>query len=541
MKFQNARSSAIETALIFSTSICRRLTLAILFLSCSFALPVHAQTNTVYLSQGGGTFSGGSACNGHTAVAYTSVKWSSGSTYYVCGTLTGAANSTVLNVGASNVTILFDTGAIIQAPHCSINGCIYASGVSNLTINGQNTGIVQSTLNGTSGGTCPGGSCSYQQATHNIFLTSCANCTVENLSIINAYVRTSNTDETAGQIALEIKNNGSSGAQNAHITGNTVHDCGNCIYYGYGVGDGGLVIANNTVANGNWLIAAADYDGGDTLSSASISGNDLCCTSSWDDNDGSYNFHHNYVALFAGNGPSAISGMAVYNNYEHGDMGNGTSFNYADANSTGGISVTYYNNLIVAGAGTASAGGNDGAFTCQPESGTGTVACHIYNNTIIGVGNMNGFWFQETPTNFDVRNNIIEGWGYLEYLDATTTPVTQNFNDWFNGAGGDWKINTSIYTTLASFQAASGRLDANSVLADPNLSASYVPNSGSPAIGLGTNLAALCSGNIAALCLDKAGNARPGSGSGNWDAGAFQSGSVASQPAPPSGLTASIN
>src|SRR5262249_5190792 len=82
----------------------------------------------------------------------------------------------------------------------------------------------------------------------------------------------------------------------------------------------------------------------------------------------------------------------------------------------------------------------------------------------------------------------------------------------------------SAYSGTASWQAAG--YDTHGSNAASSLSGTYSLNSGSAAIGLGTNLSSMCNGQpnpgIGALCFDKNGVARPGVGLGAWDAGAFQ-------------------
>ncbi len=60
-----------------------------------FAVGAHASAANVYLSQSGGTFSGGSACNGQSTQAYTffnnSGNWGSGASQIGPGTTYGFA------------------------------------------------------------------------------------------------------------------------------------------------------------------------------------------------------------------------------------------------------------------------------------------------------------------------------------------------------------------------------------------------------------------------------------------------------------------
>src|SRR5208282_3200789 len=97
---------------------------------CLLSLPAWA--TTLYVAQSAGTFSGGVACNGQTAVSLATANgsgfWGSGATQagpgttvYLCGTLTASTQAVGLNVQNSGtsgnpLTILFDSGASLQSP-----------------------------------------------------------------------------------------------------------------------------------------------------------------------------------------------------------------------------------------------------------------------------------------------------------------------------------------------------------------------------------------------------------------------------------------
>jgi len=109
-------------------------------------------------------------------------------------------------------------------------------------------------------------------------------------------------------------------------------------------------------------------------------------------------------------------------------------------------------------------------------------------------------------------SSISTGVDYNAYANA------QGYNA-FNYS--DLSIDTSSFTTWQGSCGCDSHAVYNST--SLNLSATYVPNTGSPVITSAKNLTSMCTGNLTALCKDKAGNARPTSG--NWDAGALQYGS----------------
>src|ERR1700722_9738227 len=143
-----------------------------------------------YIAQSAGTFSGGPACNGQTAITpavWNATSESPGDISYVCGTINASAGATILSIGWSGtssapIQLIFDTGAIIQAPYLNVNGGIVVNGRSFVTINGGSNGMIQNTLDGTSGQTCPGGPCSVQSDSTPVYLTGCTHSTVENLN-----------------------------------------------------------------------------------------------------------------------------------------------------------------------------------------------------------------------------------------------------------------------------------------------------------------------------------------------------------------------
>ena len=150
-----------------------------------------AWANTVYLSQSGGTFSGGSACNGQSAQAYTyfsnSSNWTTGTptgnqigpgtTVYICGTITAPQSTSApifqfQNAGTSGnvITLKWDTGAIVQSP------AFYEAveDYQNYTVvDGGSNGIIQNTNNGMGK--------TYNQGSESVNIAG-TNITVQNLT-----------------------------------------------------------------------------------------------------------------------------------------------------------------------------------------------------------------------------------------------------------------------------------------------------------------------------------------------------------------------
>ncbi len=111
---------------------------------------------------------------------------------------------------------------------------------------------------------------------------------------------------------------------------------------------------------------------------------------------------------------------------------------------------------------------------------------------------------------------------YNSYIDGSSSGNGENL-----GYAGDDTQSLVSYKGV-SIPGASTH-DAHSqmaILSAYKMNADGSLQSGSAAVGAGTNLSSICSGQanpgLGALCSDKAGNSRPTSGS--WDAGAFNSG-----------------
>jgi hypothetical protein len=515
--------------------------------------------NDVYLAQAAVGGNNGADCAD--ALVYTffnsSSNWTSGTptgtkigpgtTVHICGTITGTTNFQpfVFQRGGSSgnpITLKFEAGAAIKPSYCNANGCIYSDGNSFITVNGGTNGYIQNQLNGTTGGACPGGTCS-ENASVAVEFVACIGCTVENLGIYDIYDRSSTGDESSaaqGTTCVYFANQAASGATNNLIQNDTIHDCVNGIYYGYGLNDSGVRIMGNTIYHTNWAIGTNGGSANDTVTGMIISGNTIHDLVTWNDGGldsppGTDIFHHNAIVLFSGNTGTSISAY-VYNNYFYGDIGNATSPMDIQNSSALADVAYFFNNLILLSATTNTTGG-DGGIYAENDNSSGSVAFHVYNNTLVGANTMSGLMSLEPGITMDARNNIVQNWGTpLQLADSAGLPSIENYNDWYQptvGGNGIWDNNGHGYTTLSSWQSASG-LDLNSVLGNPLLNANGTLKPGSPATGLATNLSSICSGQpnpgLGALCFDKAGNPRPSTG--NWDAGAY----VYTGPA--SGLTA---
>jgi Bacterial Ig domain/Divergent InlB B-repeat domain/Right handed beta helix region len=506
-----------------------------------------AFATTRYVAQSAGTFSGGTACNGQTTITpatFNSTTLAAGDITWVCGAITfssAGTNVIVPNNGGSSgnpVVINFDTGSSIKGPSCGTystlptGGCIVINNQWT-TVNGMGVGIIQNTLQGTSGATCPGGTCSLENPTAGVFIAA-SNVVVENVTIADMYDRTpcgSSTEEN-DQFGIMI----TGGASNVTIKGNTVHDGENLIVdVGSSGTISGTVITQNTLYHSSAAIVIAEGNGAGIASGFTISFNNIYDNYYWwDTGDGD---HLNGMHPFAAASGTALNNFSVHDNYVHGNFGGSTCggggshttamiFFETTGGGTGSGNI-FFNNLIVTG--------NDddpsnGLLNLGDSNDSGM---QVYNNTLVGANDGSGVAVQVAGT-FTMKNNISSGLTYGLYANgAGGSQITAANNNTYYEASTGWYLGGSVYSSLSAWQSACS-CDAASITTNPNLAANYTLNSGSPAIGIGANLTSLSitaldtgaplnSANGASYSCTGGCVARPSSG--NWDLGAFPSGS----------------
>jgi parallel beta-helix repeat protein len=208
--------------------------------------------------------------------------------------------------------------------------------------------------------------------------------------------------------------------------------------------------------------------------------------------------------------------------------------------------IWIFNNVIFNDA-TSSTGVNMATSTSsQINLNTGTTA-YILNNTIGGTvqyfdillgDGTGGNNAAQAFTDVHIKNNIITNSLYFGLWSAPATNIAElDYNVYYNDGAGLVRWGTTSLTTLAQVQSTAG-MEAHGQSANPLVNAfpTPTPQTGSPAIGKGENLTSL---NLATLDIDKGGTAR--SASGAWTVGAYESGTTVARPAPPTGLTATVN
>jgi hypothetical protein len=358
-----------------------------------------------------------------------------------------------------------------------------------------------------------------------------SNIEVRNLAINNMYVHTNmSSDVPPGNYYAIWFSGNNNNFHNlilkdtpAGVVGETPNS-GNNIY-------------NSQMFNINWGVFLSGGSSANGIANDTIHDNDIHDFSNFDTPSDS--FHHDGI-MVAGNNNSAngINGVDIYNNYIHGSASSPTcsggnpcvtAFIFVnDANH-----VRTFNNVLIAKAGEYA--GNGWIFYWSPGSLNSGDA--ILNNTVIGgTQSDGGCIYVEGDASMTLENNITSNCAYLLWTVSNTTFTALN-NNVYQSSSLQWRNNSSVLNSLASWQSASGGdSNAKTMSSALSLSATFAPSAGSPAIGAGANLSSL---GVGALDTDIAGNVRPSSGT--WDAGVYQTGSTSVQrPLPPTALVATV-
>jgi hypothetical protein len=251
---------------------------------------------TTYLSQSGGTLTCAGSSRSTTAIG--SVSWASG-TYEICGTITSP-----FQVTANNVTIIFDTGAAIDANCQSGTGsaCVSATNLSGFLMDGNTStsgspcgwiALAQVACNGTVEASNP------TQLTGSAFgidATGCTNCEFRNLNIGPIYNITSGGTQPNGDIR-GIQFLPSAGTGTSAVHNNIIHDTSSAIVYvPHGNTDSGLQSYNNYEYNNNSHLDISN-DASGIITAAVDHDNFLGATGNWD--GGGCPDHHNGMHSFA--------------------------------------------------------------------------------------------------------------------------------------------------------------------------------------------------------------------------------------------------
>jgi len=494
---------------------------------------IPAKATVLYIAQNvAGNQTGSSCINAAAYTTFNNATWSPGDVIHLCGTMSGTFDGTsgrqgnnllVVHgngVSGNPITIIFEPGAKLSAPYWSPFGAIYESGNSYITIDGGTNGLIENTANGTAFPRNP--SNGYQSRA--IYASSCTGCVVQNITISNLYVHTSTSDNTVTQTAVNCvyANN----STNVTINNMTCHDAGWAITGPVN----NFVLKNSNLYNNDHGLA---FGASGTLSNFSVHDNHIHDFANWDTTTNSY--HHDGLHFWGHvvNGvANTVNGGVIYNNTFDGDPGiNVTAFIYLE-DSIQNV-VVFNNSFIEPSSGKMNALWFSGNSTSNPPA-TGNAA---YNNYVQGGGlhasNGGAAILVNYQNNFTSLNNIaIGGQSDVGINGGTRSSSGIDYNlyddlytDTNHSDTDVWNIDGRTYFALSSWQSASGcNCDPHSLaatLANMKLSSTGVPQTGSPAIGLGVNLTNIATGSLAPLAKDKNGVSRPATGA--WTVGAYQS------------------
>jgi hypothetical protein len=560
----------------------RRRTASCLALLCmavlsAFLFPSNAAANDVYVSQNGN--GGGTSCGDTLSAAWfnTASHWGGnpigpGTTVHLCGTFTGTAGGTMLffqgsGTSSNPITLFFEAGANFTAPYwlnggSGTGGAINTNQQSYIVINGGPTcGWNQATLtvtpcNGAIVNTANGTNLANQATTIAIDVYNSSHITIENIDMHNLYVRTGNAAEDPnwnGQACIDMQ------GTTTYITMQNFicHDVG----WGIIGGTDYITVGPGMEAyNADHNIATAPVHG-------FIFGNHMHDWAIWDSTSDAY--HHDGLHCFGPDTVGLSQQLYLYNNQFDGQTGNDiTQFIFLEGNGSstrcmvGGGTDYIFNNVGVA------TSGFEGFWGPFGNATTGDMNDIMVNNTAVGYSGSNGvLQVVQNSTHQTVENNVSQGAGELiqQGGSGSTSYAAFDYNAYsYCGSTNCWAAAGVDSGSFAAWQAgtclgAANTCDPHGIgypypMSAPNpllldsacvagsVGSSCAPQSGSPLIGKGANLTSLCTGNLAALCSDIAGNPRPSTGP--WTIGAYQSGGTAvssgATPAAPTNLSVTV-
>ncbi|HXW56424.1 MAG TPA: hypothetical protein VEJ67_11785 [Candidatus Cybelea sp.] len=524
-----------------------------------------SRANDIYLAASGS--GNGSSCSAARAYSFFNVQgnWGDGSsqigpgtTVHLCGAITGEAGAQLLVARGSGttahpITIHFETGASIRAPYFKSTGAINISGASYIVVDGGTNGLIEATLNGSPGATCPGGECKYQEETKAIYADPCNGCEIANLTISSMYVHTQCDASSGCDTRLRDFNSATAiyfGGSNIELHNLIIHDTGAVFYMHASSGSTAIYIYDNDVYNFDHGFFGGPCGRTCTLGTLSIHDNHLHDQAAWDTGTADA-YHHDGIHFWDGN-VGTTSELDIYNNLFDGVEGRCCITAWVYLQGAAAVN-NIFNNVFVQTIDVPNGAINMSAST------TGLVF-NLYNNTLLSTQSASGtgtsgpgitytYSGGESST-VNIVNNVFSG--YNTYI-ALPSPDVRSFhasnNVYANDSmGGNeyWQLHSFKATSLAAWQAGC-HCDAGAIAdlkTSLGVSSSGVPEVSFIGKGHGANLMYISEGALLALTHDtSAGDTRTPSprpvGTSAWDAGAYNAGSAA-PPAAPSGMRATV-
>jgi hypothetical protein len=480
-------------------------------------LPASGQIYVAQTAQGAGD--GSSAANAQSlAWLNNAANWNNGvgtvqpgTTVFLVGTFTNELTVSGSGTPGNPITIYFEPNAEFSAPYWLVQwwggGAITINTKNYIVIDGGQNGVIQATANGTG--------LANQQSSVGVGAASSSFLTVKNLTVENMYVRTGTTDEKGTGAGIQDVCT----EPPSFITAFTVTNCiitqaATGIDCDYGVGSSNYTFIGNTISGCNWAGRCGDRNNASLMTDLVIANNKISDFTNWNDTL-SDDYHHNGFYGWAESG-GVLNGVYVY--------GNTIGPNFGGQYCTSGVffsgqvkNVLVYNNLFLCNPGD---GPSNGLITEGFNNGYG--GAQIYNNTFIGGGSYAAINIGSGNNTYTVENNLAFNCTFVLDNGAANSTLVADYNigyDLVPGQGySQSPTSTSSFQTFAQWQSLG--YDLHGSTNNPNLNASYVPQSPSSAIGTGTNLQSIFS-------ADALGNLRPTTSSG-WTIGAYQAASSGS-------------
>ena len=527
-----------------------------------------AGATTRYVSQNGGAFAGGSACNGQTTISIATMSNttnSAGDHDYLCGTLTSPLTLNGNGVSGNVVQVTFDAGAGFSFPAVPAGGALIINGnYYDIDGGGGNCGYMSTTntnvrcavgyIKSTANGT---GLANHVNSIA-VLADSTTGVTIHGLAIGPVYVHTGTTDVNCpipGCWGVR-----GYGANSLHIHNNTFQE----MLWATDIGDSTPNSSKDIQIYNNEFFHFDHNAMGNSVSNSTFHDNHLHDMSNWDTGNTDA-YHHDGLHVFSEPGQT-INGITEYNNLFDGDVGfNTTSWMYNEDNGGTFENLAEFNNVFfMTGAfnntneqrysccGVLMAWGNADSF------GSNAI---LVNNTVFGPGYFSGAGsgaLLEMEHNARFQNNLVDnGQNVFGVASGTTFVAGGLSNNAYEDAGTDhgtggsantFSWNGTQFSDWSTWKADSG--ETGSVFNTDalfKLNALGQPGAGSTVINAGANLTSLCSTSVnamplTALCSDANGNSRPASGP--WTIGAYAvAGSSGSHtpPQPPTGVKAVVN
>ena len=544
--------------------VLRKVVTMFALVAASFFGVASANAKSFYISGTSNRTNGGTSCGDALSVAWfnNSSSWGSashqigaGTTVFLCGRFQGRPGQQLLSVqgngtGSAPITIKFMPGAILSAPYWSGMGAIDLQGRNHIVVDGGTNGIIENTANGTGR--------AYRQNSVAVYALWCDNCTVQNLTIQNLYVRTSATDLAATHsvncVYWHLANQ-------MTVNNITCHDASWAV-----VGDGNnFTLSNSNIYHVDHGVASGPAG---KASNYSIHNNHFHDAANWDSPTNEY--HHDGIHLWGQRGGTIVGG-AIYGNTFDGDFGVNITAHVFLQDSVQHVAV--YNNIAVA---PTSRTINSIWFHADSTSlpGGPAIGNSAYNNSINAGGHRAGSAiYALNQLQFTAVNNIMGGGVSDVSLQGATTLTSAGVNhnvyrDLFAEFGdrnsfsykGLWFYSLSQWqaachcdsasklilgTQTTAFSTVTGgagatipgaaataslvSASANVPVAADALNMAVVPTATTKDAefdllytvgeGNGLNLSELAVDGLASLAFDKNGVARPASGP--WNVGPF--------------------